>query len=373
MNFIALFLLLFSHAVYSLEFGVNMHHVSGREHLIDELGNRNLLNAVRLDFNVDTDVTAIMPNLLKIKARGGRIEAILHPLQDYDHSCNQNFAAVETASYNDASLMINKLKGVVMDFEIMNEIPLRSELRPEVPFNTAINDVTKYQNKPCYATVIAKMKGINNAIHDIAVSSNMPLRSILGIVGRDYAFVKFAISQGVQPDVIGYHVYPRFGQASLLTDTWYGDATITTLFPNLAQFNLPVKVNEFDCGEIYDADYDNVKGSAKTIKCNNALKQFLPYFFQQTAAKIETISFYEAIDAPTNPAPENRFGLMYDQWNPKVQLFMASLFAGGYLSPAERSLLFAQNGMTCLSIYNYRNKALYPSLNINVNGPASCL
>jgi hypothetical protein len=62
-------------------------------------------------------------------------------------------------------------------------------------------------------------------------------------------------------------------------------------------------------------------------------------------ANVEAVSFYEISDEPSKAIPENRFGLYYDTGlqKPKISLLMATAFAGGVLSTAEKSLLSQRN------------------------------
>jgi hypothetical protein len=61
---------------------------------------------------------------------------------------------------------------------------------------------------------------------------------------------------------------------------------------------------------------------------------------------LESVHIYELLDEPAKPAPENRFGVMYDLSRPKVHLYLVTAFAGGTLSAAERSEITTRGLLT---------------------------
>jgi hypothetical protein len=133
--------------------------------------------------------------------------------------------------------------------------------------------------------------------------------------------------------VTGYHIYPHYGDASLLSDPWYGTGGPLA---QLAAFGKPVHINEFNCGEIYDSDYGNQPGDAKTETCLKSLARHLKELRTQKIANIEVLHLYELFDEPAKAPPENRFGLMKATGAAKPHIFVAADLAGGALSAEER-------------------------------------
>jgi hypothetical protein len=325
----------------SHEFGVNLHTGGGsataNQQIADIMKYRNLKNG-RLD---TWDIAQTRDMITRIRANGGRAEVSAQINFQWDYSCNSNLALIESNAYNDMANMIDQLKDIVTVFEYLNEVTLRPEIQPEVPPGTGAS-VTAYANKPCTATLIAALRGMSRALKDIRAASGVPLRGMLGAVNRDYGFLEFALQNGVTFDIVGYHIYPRMDD-SLLTDTWYGAGGILT---QLAKFNRPVHINEFNCGEIYTIDYENQEGSPKTETCLKSLAKHLKELRSQTTANIETIHFYEMFDEPHKAGPENKFGLLYDKSRAKPILYLAGAFAGGTVTSAERNEITRRGLMT---------------------------
>jgi hypothetical protein len=313
------------------EFGVNLHTGGGsataNQQIADIMKDRNIKHG-RLD---TWDIAQTRDMITRIRANGGRAEVSAQINFQWDNSCNSNLALVESMAYNDMADMVHQLKDIVTDFEYLNEVTLRPEIRREVPPGTGAS-ATAYANKPCTATLVAALRGMSRALGDIRATSGLPLRGMLGAVNRDYGFLEFALQNGVTFELVGYHIYPRL-EDSLLTDTWYGAGGILT---QLARFNRPIHINEFNCGEIYTSAYENQEWSPKTEACLKSANKHLNDLRTQTSANIETIHFYELFDAPNKAAPENKFGLLYDRSRAKPNLYLAAVYAGGTVTPAER-------------------------------------
>jgi hypothetical protein len=313
------------------EFGVNLHTGVGgataNQQIADIMKYRNIKNG-RLD---TWDIAKTRDMITRIRANGGRAEVSAQINFQWDNSCNSNLALIESNSYNDMANMIHQLKDIVTDFEYLNEVTLRPEIQREVPPGTGAS-ATAYASKPCTATLVAALRGMSRALRDIRASSGLPLRGMLGAVNRDYGFLEFALQNGVTFDIVGYHIYPRLDE-SLLADTWYGAGGILA---QLARFNRPIHINEFNCGEIYTTAYENREGSPNTETCLKSADKHLNDLRTQTIANIETIHFYEMFDEPDKTAPESKFGLLYDLSRAKPNLYLAAAYAGGTVTPAER-------------------------------------
>jgi hypothetical protein len=145
---------------------------------------------------------------------------------------------------------------------------------------------------------------------------------------------------------VGYHIYPWEKHEPLDQDRWFGAGGP---LGQLAQFHKPIRINEFNAGEIYSggpaypggADYENEPGQPLTEEGFRSLDKHLKELVNQKVANVEAVLFYEIWDEPGKKPPENRFGLYYDYGlqRPKISLLIAASFAGGYLSPAEQNEL----------------------------------
>lgn len=335
--------------------GVNIHthfgSTSANQQAADIMRNRNIKSA-RMDLFYDSDLTLWRDQASRIKAFGGHIEAVTQAQIQWDHSCNQNFAAVESLAYNQTANVVHKVKDIVHDFELLNEVQLRSEIQAEVPWNQAGTTASTYYNKPCVNSLVAGLKGMSRAIRDIRASSGLPLRIIMGVVGRDFAFLDFLLQQGVQFDVVGYHIYPWANHTSLMSDPWFGTGGPLV---QLAKFNRPVRINEFHCGEIYGSGFENLAGATNTELCFKSLDKHLTDLKNQKIVNLEAVSIYELVDEPSKAAPENRFGLLYDLNRPKVNLYVVSAFAGGNLTAAEQYEVTRRGLLTDAEIAAYKS------------------
>jgi hypothetical protein len=342
-------------------FGVNYHLGSADNATVQKLANilkaRNFLT-IRLGLNFDNDPNILREQIKIFKAQGINPEVIIFSSYQYSNKCTFDLATAETDAYNQSFKMVNSLKDLITDYELMNETSLRPELKAEVETNTATS-VSAYYNKTCYELRARILKGMSKAIVDIRKSSGLPLKIILGTVGRDFYFLDFMLERGVEFDLLGYHIYPQYEQKPLNTDPWFGTGG---LFTQLAKYKRKVHLNEYHCAEIYNAAFDNKAGSLLAENCYKSMKKHLDEIFTQTSVVIENLMFYELIDEPSQPAPENHFGLMYDLDHPKNNLYVATAYSGGQLSDTEKLEL--------------RNRGLftYPdlvvdSINLNIAQP----
>lgn len=329
----------------AMDFGINTHQVgtaSANAQVAAVMQQRNL-KTMRVDLMYDRDPAAVRDQVQRIRANGGRAEAVLMTAFQWDQSCSQALATVEQDAYRQTSTAVGAVKDLVQDFELLNETQLRAEIRQEVAWNTAGTASAPYQNKPCVASLAAALRGMSRAVRDVRASSGLPLRTILGLVGRDFGFATFMQQSGVLVDVIGFHVYPYSYHASLLTDPWYGDGGP---LKQLAALGKPVHINEFNCGEIYDAGYENRAGGQVTEACLQGMARHLKDLKGQAIANVESLHVYELLDEAAKPAPENRFGLMVDIDTPKVHMTLVAALAGATLSSDERLQLTSRGLLT---------------------------
>ncbi|CDS54756.1 Fibronectin type III domain protein [Polaromonas sp. CG9_12] len=329
----------------ALDFGVNIHR-GGSADLNSQratIMNQRNFKTARMDLVWNEDQTQMRDQAIKIRANGGRVEAVLWTSAGNDHSCPQDLAAVESRAYSEAYAMVNAHKDLIQDFELFNEVQLRSEILAETIWNSIGLKTSPYESKPCIATMTAAMRGQSRAIRDLRNSSGLPLRAILGQVGRDWGFLTFMQQKGVIFDVIGWHVYQSVYSPSMLNDAWWGPGGP---YATLATFGKPVHINEFNCGEIYEAGYENEVGQPVTENCLKALKNHMTDLLNQKFVNVESVHVYELLDAPEKAAPENRFGLMFNLTRNKPHMYLYTAFAGGSLTTQERYEVTSRRLMT---------------------------
>ncbi len=254
---------------------------------------------------------------------------------------------VEEDSYELIRPLIEATDGVVRDFELQNEVSLYENINPDDDPNKS------YGGMPCARMQAANMRGMLRAITERR-KAGAPLRVIVGATGRSFGFLRFMQEERVEFDVVGYHAYPAEGHEPLDSDRYFGAGGP---LGQLVEFHRPIHINEFNCAEIYwgtgdlaeKASYENEAGQPVTELCLRSLvkhlKEIAKYRSPYEDAFVESVHFYEMWDEPydygdaepTEKAPpENRFGLTYNIDSPKVHLYLASAFAGGALSDAEK-------------------------------------
>jgi hypothetical protein len=316
-----------------MDLGVNIHTgggtTSANGQIASILANRGLRQA-RLDYAYNGNTAMLRDQITRINQGGGKVQLVLQNSYQWDQTCNQGLAAVEQSSYSQASSMVAAMKDIAHDYEILNEIQLRDDVESQVAWNSQGSSTTAYDNSPCAQTLAAVARGISRAVHDHGQ------RVILGAVGRDWGFLKFMGQQRVTWDVTGYHIYPSADDPSLLGDTWYGAGGPLA---QLAAFGKPVTINEFNCGEIYDAGYENQAGLPVTESCLKSITRHLTDLRNQKLVQLESVIAYELLDEPGKSAPENRFGLMSTLASPKPAMSLLGAFAGGSLTATEQQAI----------------------------------
>jgi hypothetical protein len=319
-------------------FGTNIHAGGGNtttnQKIADVMAQRGMKTA-RMDYFQGGDFGIFRDQVARLNAKGIKVEASLQVSFQWDNSCSQDYAAVQSKAYAQTTTMVQNLGDVVQDFELLNEVSLRAETRAQItPFKGAA--LATYAGKTCFATLASALKGMSSAIVDQRNATGRPYRVILGAIGNDFALLEYMQQQGVTFDVVGYHIYPTFGNALIASDPWFGTGGALT---QLAKFNKPVHINEFNCGEIYTAGYENAVGQPVTNTCLAAIQKHLTALVSQKVINLESIHAYEIADRPSQAVPENRFGLMFDLDNPKLHLALYSAFAGGLVTATEKQQL----------------------------------
>jgi hypothetical protein len=341
----------------ALEFGINIHQGSTPEINTQRaaiMKQRNIKSA-RMDIFYDQDQNPLRDQVMKIRANGGKVQAVIMTSQVWDNNCYQDLAYMEQKAYNETAVNVNKVKDLVHDFELLNEVQLAPQVLAETNVYNIGWDTSAYEGKPCVASFAATLRGMSRAIRDIRNQSGLPLRRILGIVGRDYGFLSFMQQKGVEFDVIGFHVYPKYDYPSMLSDPWFGTGGP---YAQLAKFGKPIHVNEFNCGEISQAGYEDTPGRPLTEQCLKAVRKHLTDLINvdPAVANIESVYMYELVDEPRKASPQNRYGLMYDLARPKPGLRLYTAFAGGALTAEERGEITGRGLMADAEIDTRRQR-----------------
>jgi hypothetical protein len=342
----------------ALQWGANVHAGgSSPQALANTMAQRNLMCA-RMDlWGNDHNYLAQFRNAATfLNAKGIRIEAVVFTVFSRGQSRSQdtgaNLTEVEQTAYNQTRSQIDSTKDLVHDYELQNEISLYPNIKASGATGQNASDYNVAEGR----LQAAVLHGMSRAIDDVRRASGLPLRIILGTTDRSFGMLTFMQQQGVLFDVVGYHIYPWEQNAALDQDTWYGTGGP---LGQLAGFSKPIHINEFNAGEIYSgtggyssrASYENLAGQPVTEAGFRSVDKHLKEIVNQTVANVEAVLFYEIWDEPTNPAPENRFGLYYDAalTRPKISLYLASCYAGGALSAAERDSLTRRGLGQCSS------------------------
>ncbi len=374
-------ILLLANEPNSIHWGVNIH-TGGSDalNLANKISDRNL-KYVRMDYWGKSSVSlAKFIDVVKIlNSENINIQAIVYSDfsagQFRNEDYNANLTEVEQKVYDDTKPQIESVKEWVLDFELQNEIPLYQNMNIS---GTTGQNSTDY-NTPAGRLQAAVLRGMSRAIDDVRNSSGLPIRIILGTVDRRYGFLTFMQQQGVLFDVVGYHIYPWEMNEPLDEDTWFGQGGA---LGQLAKFNMPVHINEFNAGEIYSGgpnhpgtNYENRVGQPMTETGFRSIYKHLNVFVNQRVVNIESVHFYEIADEIQKNIPENRFGLYYDTnlQSPKISLLLATAFAGGKLTPAENDSLLKRNftyyntltGLSNTAIETETHVKLFPNPVIN--------
>jgi hypothetical protein len=340
-----------------LVLGANIHNGASDDALLsNELAARNL-KRVRMDFypGDSTYESKTKAALAQLTAHQIKAEGILNtsysPANPNGQTCNADLVQAEQGAYGEATAQLKQMQAdgitaVVSDIELMNETDLSHGIQVQGTTGQQASDF----DTPCGRLQAANSRGMSRAIVDFRKSAGLPTRIILGTTSRHWGFLSFMESQGVTFDVVGYHIYPWYGNAPLDSDPWFGAGGP---LGQLALFKRPVHVNEFNCGEIYmpsttndGSQYDDTTGSPSSETCWKSVAKHMSELANQSVADVESIIYYEALNEPTKSPPEDHFGLMFDLSTPKIGLYLASAFAGGSLSSVESGAITSRGLLT---------------------------
>ncbi|OJU53507.1 MAG: hypothetical protein BGN96_09445 [Bacteroidales bacterium 45-6] len=335
----------------SIKWGVNIHKGGNDpQNVANKLIERNL-KFVRMDlWGHDPVYLSSFLNAANImQSQNIKIQVVVHSSFSRGQPRSQDYTAdtAEVAQYvyNQIKPGIISTKGLVLEYELQNEVPLY----PDIILSGATGQNASDYNTPAGRLQAAALRGMSKAINDVRKQYNLPIRIILGTVSRDFGFITYMQQQGVLFDIIGYHIYPWERHAALDQDPWFG---IGGPLGQLSKFNKPIHINEFNSGEITSGasyspgtNYENQAGQPLTETGYKSLYKHLNEIVNQTVANVESVYFYEVYDQAQNAIPENRFGLYYDtnMEKPKISLLLATAYAGGALSQAEKDSLIKRN------------------------------
>ena len=343
-----------------LKWGVNVHDGGGDPQKLADILNARHLTTARMDLYAnDSAYLAKFKNAVaRLAFRGIAVEAIVFdaysPGNAQSQNCSADLAVVETNAYDETLSQIRATEDIISDFELMNEVSLSANIKVSGSTGQAASDY----DVACGRMQAANLRGMSRAIVDERKRTGRPLRIILGTTDRSFGFLSFMDQQGVSFDVAGYHIYPWEKHAALDLDPWFGSGGP---LGQLARFNRPIHLNEFNCGEIYsgsqaypnDPNYENKAGQPVTETCLRSVAKHLVEITNQSVANVESVHMYEIWDEPNKSAPENRFGLMIDLDTPKVNLFLVSAFSGGALTATESSELTSRGLLSTSQISSW--------------------
>lgn len=268
---------------------------------------------------------------------------------------SNDFTTLYNKSYNLAYNFILPFRNDITDWELGNEIDLSAGQSASPGSWNAGWTAADWQNVSAngsndyFANWAAVVKGAADAIGDINSKYGTHMRRVLNVTSTHLGFLNYMTSKGVNYEVISYHYYQYQGtDPTQLAAVQPGtNANSWNLFAGLAAYNLPVVVDEFNCAEIYNPKFQNSATDALYATCLSNLRVQIPAFVNNGALKIEAIVPYELLDEPSNTAPENHFGLFWNDgqgnYTPKANLFLWSAFAGGALSSSETATLNSFN------------------------------
>lgn len=353
-------------------FGVNLHDGSDaatNTAIADALAYRQLHHKVRFDLVWDGGQTNNRDLASKIIARGGSVQGSLQVAYQWDWNYwGSDLTAVHDGAYTQTYNFVNANKDVFTDYELLNEVQWRSEIVVDAPNGDQMESTTAYESSVGCLRLASCLKGMADAIHDLRASSGLPLRVIMGFVGRDWGFATFLRNHGVDWDVTGFHAYPRNDQALISTDTWYGNGI--NVFARMAQLGRPVTYNEFNAGEVYNTTYTNVEGNTDVEQGMLSVNKNINAMMAQAYCDLESLTMYELFDRVPDTTSENRFGLIHGTTitdPPKTTLYIVTAYAGGTLTSTERAEITTERTL----LTNAQIDALMVNKDVSLTGQSA--
>ena len=168
--------------------------------------------------------------------------------------------------------------------------------------------------------------GLRTSINIMSCNNDAADSQCAGDPNGDIWFLDMAHASGWNFSAVTFHYYPRIADPGYWMDKYFGQARAAA-----KKYNVPVYVNEINCGEIYDGNTD---GGGN---CNTALKQALDELVNKYSDVVPEVVVYEMLDQPDMAGVERFFGVCKTMGNCKPTATTLSQFgamtAGGTEPP----------------------------------------
>ena len=289
------------------------------------------------NLTADTDTTRgpDLQNMLNLaQANGIKLRVGLQPPFAYgDRTDNGQYPAGDANAlyqqgYNRVYSFVQQFHGSgIEEWEFGNELNLLAKNASGQQMFGAGWTAAEFAGQSIMTDWSNVLRGMSDAVRDVNAQYGLHMRRVIGTTSTMFGFLDYMTQQGVNFDTIAYHYYEHYGVDP--NNYWGGVRPNFNLFQEFATYNKPIVVNETNCAEIYDSNFENQAGQPDTEQCFRSINAILSYFKNQTYAPIEDIDVYEMLDEPSKTTPENHFGLQYDPNTPKVEMYILSKYAGG--------------------------------------------
>ena len=140
--------------------------------------------------------------------------------------------------------------------------------------------------------------GLKTSINIMSCNNDAADSQCAGDPNGDIWFLDMARASGWNFSAVTFHYYPRIADPGYWMDKYFGQARKAAV-----KYNVPVFVNEINCGEIYDGNTD---GGGN---CNTALTQALNELVNKYADVVPEVVVYEMLDQPDMAGVERFFGV----------------------------------------------------------------
>jgi endoglucanase len=132
----------------------------------------------------------------------------------------------------------------------------------------------------------------------------------------DVWFLDMARASGWNFSFVTFHYYPRISEPGYWMNKYFSQMKAAA-----TKYNVPVFINEINCGEIYDG-VTNGAGN-----CNTSLKQALNEVVTKYSDVVQEVTVYEMLDQPDMTGVERYFGVCYTLANCKPTSVTLASFA----------------------------------------------
>jgi len=255
--------------------------------------------------------------------------ASAHPLSE---------AGLEEQGYRCTYPFVLRFASRISHWELQNEV----SLIPDVMRQGATGLVASDYDTPVGRQWAALMRGMSKAICDVRTRTGQPLLISVDTTETDFGLIPFLQAKGVSIDIFDYHYYPTVDQnpykMPVIVDGWPTGGTVDQ-FAEMEKIGMPVVINEFNSGGLRSApapsEYDQLL----------SLKQHIDYYRRQTRANVVGLQYYELYDEYWLTG-QTDFGLMKTPGQPKIQMFLAAVYACGKLAQEDKNALLASGVFT---------------------------